>query len=435
MPDHDDLQDYPLRPILIDAARGHSDGSIAYESDGTVRLVSQALAGYGKPTAVRIPPERQYSLIRATLDDLNKAVSSLANSPRLDGEQTLRGLYEAESAHYEELVLRCEAVGGFEPDYGTYVYDHHAGNLYLVAPEFWHRLALVTSTAMLLTDPAGAMTWKEIRRCLECAVVGVIGVSVGGNVLEGWLREARPRAVKIADLDWVEVTNLNRAERLSIRHLAASRAARFDRRDPYDVPRLQKVDCTAYEQHLVDPYLKIFLYREGITRANINRFLMGDGMAEPPLHVVVEELDDLKLKIVIREHARSQGVDVAMLSDFGHSVNVLWNMFGAHPDAPLGAGGTDEQLVDAVAALERGGRSHLALVIERFCGPEYSRDQFMAFLGGHGEQPTASLPQSGATAMASGGIGGKEIALRMLGHRAGVTTNVAYDLLHRELRK
>jgi len=198
---------------------------------------------------------------------------------------------------------------------------------------------------------------------------------------------------------------------------------------------MAKVDCTAYEQHLVDPYLKIFLYREGITRANIDRFLMGDGASEPALDIVVEELDDLKLKVAIREQARRHRVDVAMLSDFGHTVHVLWNMFSEHPDAPLGAGGDDDQLIEAVAAIERGGRSHLAAVIERFCGAGHPRDQFLAFLEGRGEQPTASLPQSGATAMAAGGIGGKELALRALGHRAGRTTQMAYDLLRAELRK
>ena len=429
-----DLQEYPLRPILIDAARAHSDGSISYEAAGTVRLRSSDLARYGKPTEVQIPPERQYPLVRATLDDLNKALSSVANSPRVGEAQTLRELYDVESARYEELVATCHAAGGFEPDYGTYVYDHHRGDLYLVAPEFWHRLALVTSNSKLLTDPAASWTWNQIRQRLESAVVGVIGVSVGGNVLEGWLREARPKSVKVADLDWVELTNLNRAERLSIRHVAAPRAARHDVRNPYDVQRIAKVDCIAYEQHLVDPYLRIFVYREGITRTNIDRFLKGDA-TEPPLDVVVEELDDLKLKVAIRESARRHRVDVEMLSDFGHSVHVLWNMFRDHADAPMGAGGTDEELLESVAAVDRGGRGHLRRVIERLCGKEFCRDQFLAFLDGRGEQPTASLPQSGATAMASGGIGGKEIALRLLGHRSGVTTGVAYDLLNVELRK
>jgi hypothetical protein len=431
-PDPDPSQ-YSLKPILVDAEHAHRERQIRYEEDGTVICAHPGLARHGRGGEMHFPPSRQYPAIRATFDSLNKALSSLSNSPLVDGHQTLRQLYEAESARYEDLAADAFAKGRFEPDYGHYVVDHARGDLYLVAPERWHRLALVTSNSMLLTDPAGKMSWQEIRRRFESAVVGFAGVSVGGNILEGFLREARPRHVKVADPDWVEATNLNRGERMSIRHLVGSRAERFDIRNPYDTPRVSKAEYVAYEQNLVDPFLQIFVYKEGITRANLDRFLLGDGRDEPPIDILVEEMDHFDLKVLVRQRCRELRIDVNMESDFGNQVHVLWNPFRAQPESRLGYGVDDAALLAALEASRHGDRTKAFEFIGALCGADFATDQFKAWVEGRGEQPTSSLPQSGATAMASGAIGGKEIALRVLGFHAEGPDRVVYDLQRRRI--
>jgi hypothetical protein len=428
-----DYGDYSLRPILIDATVAHREGLVQYEDDGTAVCRPPALARYGRGPEVRVPPSRQFPAIRATFDALNKALSSLSNSPLIDGRRTLRQLYDEELARYDALVDAAYAEGYWEPDYGTYVLDHARGDLYLVAPEKWHRLALVTSNSKLLTDPEGRLTWQEIREKLESAVVGFVGMSVGGNLAEGVLRECRPRQVKLADPDWVEATNLNRGERMSMRHLVGSRAERFDPKNPYDTPHVSKVDYFAYEQNLVDPYVRFYGYKEGITRANLDRFLLGDGKDEPRLDILVEEMDDLDLKVLVRQRCRELGIDVIMLSDFGNQAHVLWNPFRTKPDAPIGYGADDETLLRALEAARQGERAKVFEFIGALCGADFAADQFEAWVRGTGEQPTSSLPQSGATAMASGAIGGKEVALRILGHHLNAPNRVVYDLQNRRL--
>lgn len=412
---------HALRPRLIDAREAHESGEISYDDQGNALLRSES---------VTVPPTRQYAAIRATFDDLNKAVSTQANSPRVGG-QSLRASYERELEHYEALVAEAMAAGKLEPDYGTYVYDGVRQDLYLVAPEPWHRLALVTSNSKLLTDPDGQLSWEQIRERLERAVVGFAGVSVGGNLLEGWLREARPKRVKLADPDWVELTNFNRGERMSLRHLVAPRSARFDRANPYDVPRISKAEYAAYEAQLVDPYLEVDVYKEGLSRENIERFLLGDGANEPRLDILVEEMDHLELKVLVRQEARKHGIDVLMLSDFGHQAHVFWNPFRDEPDSSLGYGANDEVLLESLARTRSGDRSEVFEFVALLCGRDFAGDQFRAWIEGRGEQPTSSLPQSGATAMASGAIGGKELALRVLGHPLPPGRRVVYDLLHR----
>lgn len=428
---HQDFSDYRLKPILVDAALAHRERLVEYEADGTVICRHPDLERRGRGRELRIPISRQFPAIRATFDDLNKALSRLSNSPLVDGSRTLRQLYEEEAARYEELAAAAYADGLWEPDYGSYVIDHVQENLYLIAPERWHRLALVTSNSMLLTDAEGRLSWQQVREKLESAVIGFAGASVGGNIVEGWLREARPRQIKIADPDWVETTNLNRGERMSLRHVVASRAERFDPRNPYESARISKAEYIAYEEHLVDPYPAFHVYKDGLSRANIERFLLGDGKNEPRLDVLVEEMDNLDLKILVREECRRHGIDVIMLSDFGHRVHAVWNQFRAEPAARLAYGASDEAIHEAIARARSGDRTKTFDFITALCGEGFAGDQFKAWIDGKGEQPTSSIPQSGATAMASGAIGGKELALHVLGHRAGAPNRIIYDLLHR----
>ena len=83
------------------------------------------------------------------------AVGARELSARGVRQERFAELYDDEVARYEELVTDAQARGAIEPDYGTYVIDHAHGDLYLVAPERWHRLALVTSNSKLAYRSGG----------------------------------------------------------------------------------------------------------------------------------------------------------------------------------------------------------------------------------------------------------------------------------------
>jgi len=53
----------------------------------------------------------------------------------------------------------------------------------------------------------------------------------------------------------------------------------------------------------IDPYLDIRVFPGGVREENIDDFLAGDG----PVSLLVEECDDLSIKVRLREEARRLG--------------------------------------------------------------------------------------------------------------------------------
>jgi hypothetical protein len=404
---------YLWRPLLLEAAAAHRTRQIAYDSDGTVRLSHPEIDG---PTV--IPTDHQYPLVLPTLLALDKALSSSSNSPRLRSGQTLREAFDTEYQAYLKLLASVQEANGWEPDYGTYVYDRRTRDLYLVAPEFWHRLALLTSNAKLLTDPSGNMTAEEIRERLGGTVIGFVGASLGSNVVEGVVREMRPRVAKLADPDYLEATNLNRLQHGSIRYLSQSRAQRNQPRNGFETRFVSKVELVAYENQLVDPYMDWYLYPEGVRSENLDAFLLGSGK-EPRLDYVVEEADDLRIKIEVRQRAREYGIPVFMASDLGHRSQAQLQDFAADRSAPLGFRISDGELMDRLErSLSSGNRKDFFEVASGLVGDDFAVDEYRKWVDQIGEQPTSSVPQSGSVAQLSGALGGKLLALHRLGHRA-----------------
>lgn len=418
---------YGWRPIVVDAARAHRTGSLTYDDAGRATLCDDRLS-----EPVVIPLERQYPCVLPTLLALDKALSSASNSPRLSGGLSLRAAFDTEYQSYLEQLTRLQAGEhrAWEPDYGSYVFDRRAGDLYLVAPLFWHRLALLTSNAKLLTDAAGELSAEDIRERLTGTVVGFVGASLGSNVIESVMRDMRPQVAKVADPDYLEITNLNRLQHGSLRYLSQSRRERNNPRNGFETRFVSKVHLTAYENQLLDPYMDWYLYPEGVAPDNLDQFLLGDGR-EPRLHYVVEEADDLRIKVEVRKRARHYGIPVFMASDLGHRAQGQLQDYAANPEAPLGYRIEDEELLTRLErCMASGSRADFIAVAAALVGNDFAVDEYADWLEQKGEQPTSSVPQAGSVAQLSGALLGKLLALHRLGHCIGERVTIDTRRLH-----
>lgn len=120
--------------------------------------------------------------------------------------------------------------------------------------------------------------------------IGIIGLSVGHAVAVSVATERICGTLKLADFDTIELSNLNRIK-TGLHNLG-----------------INKCIVTAREIAEIDPYLEIQCYPEGITDSNITAFLTEHGK----LDILVDECDDLEVKIGARQMAKSLRIPVVM---------------------------------------------------------------------------------------------------------------------------
>lgn len=143
--------------------------------------------------------------------------------------------------------------------------------------------------------------------------VGIAGLSVGSKILEALVQSGGPKYVKIADLDTIELSNLNRIHATFL-----------------EIGK-NKAEVAAKHVWEIDPFAQIKIWKEGIAKETIVDFMLGD----PKLDVFVDEMDDLKLKILSRTICKREGIPVIMATDNGDSVILDIERFDFEKERPI----------------------------------------------------------------------------------------------------
>ena len=125
---------------------------------------------------------------------------------------------------------------------------------------------------------------------LATKTIGVVGLSVGQSIAITLAMERVCGHIKLADFDTAELSNLNRL-RTGLHNLG-----------------LRKTVIAAREIAEIDPYLKVTIFNDGLTDANINDFFTKDGK----LDILVEVCDGLDIKVISRFKARELRIPVVM---------------------------------------------------------------------------------------------------------------------------
>lgn len=146
--------------------------------------------------------------------------------------------------------------------------------------------------ALRTTRNQNAITLEEQGVLRECTVF-IAGLSVGSNVDDAMMRLGIGNKRIYADMDTVEPTNFNRID-ATMQHVGVS-----------------KVDLQAMKTSLRDPYVEQAHFREGVTRDNIEAIF-----AHGP-EIVIDEVDDIATKALLRLYAKWHGVPVLMGTDVG----------------------------------------------------------------------------------------------------------------------
>lgn len=229
------------------------------------------------------------------------------------------------------------------------------------------------------------ITPKEQQR-LASQHIAVVGLSVGAASAVTMALEGVGGQFSLADFDCLALSNLNRLK-----------AAVCD-------IGVNKAVLCARQMLEINPYLKINLFKEGLNDANIDTFL---GAQDAPVQLLVEECDDLYIKALVREKARTRQIPVMMETSDRGMLDV--ERFDKEPQRPILHGLLGNTQAQALCKL--GPKDKLAYVL-RIVGAKETSPRLLASLFEANETLT-SWPQL-ASAVALGGAVLTDTARRIL---------------------
>ncbi|MBI2462673.1 MAG: ThiF family adenylyltransferase [Candidatus Spechtbacteria bacterium] len=216
---------------------------------------------------------------------------------------------------------------------------------------------------------------KEEQETYRAARVGIIGLSVGSNVINALVFSGGPKNLKIADYDVIEITNLNRL------------------RAPVFAIGMNKTDFAAQQVWELDPFSELDLWTDGVNRQTLEKFIL-----EPKLDVFIDEMDSLELKLLSRIVCREHRIPVVMATDNGDNVILDVERFDEEPERPILHGLVEGVDPDKIAGLAY---SEWVKVATRIVDPANLTQRMRESLSEIGKT-IAAVPQLGTTATIAG---------------------------------
>jgi hypothetical protein len=162
------------------------------------------------------------------------------------------------------------------------------------------------------------ITMKEQEE-LANSVIGVAGMSVGAGIATSLVYSGMSRRIKISDFDTLDTSNLNRLREslLSVGHQKTTLAARH-----------------IYE---LDPFAQVDIFDKGLNNENLNNFFKD-------LDVVVDEIDDFKMKVKLRQYAKKFKIPLLMFTSLGDNILIDVERYDVDKDLQMFNG-----LIDGVS--------------------------------------------------------------------------------------
>ena len=140
---------------------------------------------------------------------------------------------------------------------------------------------------------------REEQEVLKDTCVGIFGLSVGSNIAIDLHYQGISQCMKLAEYDTLETTNLNRVKS-GIHKIG-----------------IKKSEIAAHAIYEVNPYANLYFF-EKINNESLNIFF--DQSPQP--NIVFDEIDDFKMKVLLRLKAKSSRIPVIMLTNLGDSTMI-----------------------------------------------------------------------------------------------------------------
>jgi len=211
--------------------------------------------------------------------------------------------------------------------------------------------------------------------------VAIAGLSVGSNLARLSLLQGGTEKINLADNDVIGLSNLNRI-------LAGVQ----------DLGR-KKVEVLAEYLYEMNPYAQLGIFSSGVTQDNIEDFVRIDGEL---VDIIIEEVDDIKVKIELRQMADKYKIPVISITDNGDGVIADIELYGKdYTINDFNIRLSKFPPFTEVKNLSIGDKTKL---IAKFIGPEWI-DYWMLDSAREVGSKLYSWPQLGGAAVMSGVVG------------------------------
>lgn len=251
-----------------------------------------------------------YSLEKGNLNELKSVLQANRRVEIIDtieGQllEYLKCLFPARQFGPKETQTQINAVlkGISIEQFGTWVYYPWKKTVVRLLPEK-EFIAVRTNRNLYKITPSEYQTLKSKK-------IGIVGLSVGSSIAITMAQERIFDTLRLADFDELELSNCNRIN-TSLCNLG-----------------LPKVVITARAIAEIDPYLNVEIFEKGINNANIDSFFNAGGK----LDLILDECDEIAVKIKIRQKAKSLKVPVIMDTSDRGLIDI--ERFDVEPNRPI----------------------------------------------------------------------------------------------------
>lgn len=208
------------------------------------------------------------------------------------------------------------------------------------------------------------------------SVIGIGGLSVGNSVALAIVLQGGGKHIKLADFDSLALTNLNRV-RAGVTSLG-----------------LNKTEVTARQIYELNPYAKLELFPVGLNEKNLKKFFAGP----PKLDIVIDELDNIAIKYLIRTYAKKYRVPLVMGADNGDNAVIDIERYDQNNKTKFFHGRIGNTTFEELKKLDKFG---IGKTITKHIGPENLSKKVQDSLLAMGKT-IVSWPQLGGAALLNG---------------------------------
>jgi len=268
-----------------------------------------------------------------------KIIHRLKNNPKVQIVDEF-AIFTSELNEILDLKFKNRKIGNIKSVNDIWIYYPWRFSLVHLVDKFLFRQLRLSRNNNLITI-------AQQKKFLNYKV-GIVGMNVGYHAAICLALEGGAEKMKFADPDILTPTSFNRF-RASLVELGKN-----------------KTILSAQQVYEIDPFYSLELYTKGITHKNIDKFLN-----KPKINLLIEEMDNLPLKIFIREKAKQYHIPVIMVT--GNAENLILDIerYDMKKQPKLLNGYLSKKIIDKISRISLLTKPEKVKLAKDFIGNKY----------------------------------------------------------------